>query len=127
MMKLAGCAVRDGGGRVLLVHRTTPELTQWELPGGKIEPGEHPLDAAIREIKEELGVEVAVDIKLGTTEFDFRGTPCEYHYFSATITDGEPVVQEAKHDRCAYLDITPNDPTFSRGIKGLKKVLHGQA
>jgi len=127
MMNLAGCVVRDSDGRVLLIHRATPDLTQWEMPGGKVEPGEQPVAAAVREIKEELGLDVTVAKPLGTSSFDFHGTPCEYHYFSATIASGEPAVQEAKHDRWAYRDISGDDPAFSNGVKGLKKILHGQA
>jgi 8-oxo-dGTP diphosphatase len=126
-VNLAGCAVFDDQGRVLLVHRSTADLTQWEMPGGKIEPGEDPSDAAVREIKEELGVDVAITHPLGTSSFDFRGTPCEYHYFRAKLVAGVPAPQEAKHDHCAYTDITVENPAFSRGVKGLKKVLDGQA
>jgi 8-oxo-dGTP diphosphatase len=97
------------------------------MPGGKVESGEEPAAAAVREIKEELGVKVAIIKSLGVSSFDFRGTPCKYHYFSAKIIHGEPAVQEAKHNRWAYMDITGDNPAFSRGVKGLKKVLDGQA
>jgi len=123
MMLLAGCMVADDQGRVLLVHRNTPDLTQWEIPGGKVEPGEQPRVAAIREIKEELGVEVKVIEPLGVTEFDFRGTPCEYHYFRATIVAGKPELRESKHDAWAYVDLDSTEHDLSRGAKGLKRVL----
>ncbi|MET7698491.1 MULTISPECIES: (deoxy)nucleoside triphosphate pyrophosphohydrolase [unclassified Streptomyces] len=49
------------GGRLLAARRSAPpELAgRWELPGGKVEPGEAPEDALVRELREELGIEAA--------------------------------------------------------------------
>ena len=53
-------ALIDPDGRVLIAQR--PEGKQlaglWEFPGGKVEPGERPEQALIRELKEELGIDV---------------------------------------------------------------------
>jgi 8-oxo-dGTP pyrophosphatase MutT (NUDIX family) len=50
----AGGVVLDNQGRVLLQRRS--DNGRWTLPGGIVEPGEHPADAAVREIYEETGV-----------------------------------------------------------------------
>lgn len=39
---LAGCVIQDQTGKILLMHRVTPERVQWETPGGMIDPGEKP-------------------------------------------------------------------------------------
>jgi 8-oxo-dGTP pyrophosphatase MutT (NUDIX family) len=49
----AGALIRDEQGRVLLVRPTYEDT--WELPGGSVEPGESPLSACRRELREEIG------------------------------------------------------------------------
>lgn len=51
---VAAVAIEDGDGRLLLVRKRG--TTSFMNPGGKIEPGETPLQAAVREVREELGV-----------------------------------------------------------------------
>jgi 8-oxo-dGTP diphosphatase len=49
--------------RILIAQRRADQALplQWEFPGGKVEPGEAPVEALVRELREELGVTVAVD------------------------------------------------------------------
>jgi 8-oxo-dGTP diphosphatase len=58
---VAACVLLDGDGRVLLAKRPEgrPLAGLWEFPGGKIEAGEEPEDALIRELREELGIAIA--------------------------------------------------------------------
>jgi 8-oxo-dGTP diphosphatase len=54
--------MRDGDGRVLVTQRRADQSLplQWELPGGKVEPGEAPVAALARELREEIGIGAAV-------------------------------------------------------------------
>ena len=54
----AGVLVRDVGGRVLLVKPSYKD--GWDIPGGYVEPGESPKQAARREVSEELGIDLAI-------------------------------------------------------------------
>jgi 8-oxo-dGTP diphosphatase len=60
LLLVVAVALVDADDRVLIAQR--PEGKQlaglWEFPGGKLEPGERPEDALIRELREELGIEV---------------------------------------------------------------------
>lgn len=58
-----GVIIRDG--RILLAHWNQQGHSGWTLPGGGIDPGEHPADAAIREIREETGYEASLGRLLG--------------------------------------------------------------
>jgi len=106
---VVGAAIVDDLDRptTLLSARRTepPELAGgWELPGGKVEAGEEPLDALLREILEELGV----DIELGALlEGPLTGAwPLGGRYvmrvWLARVTAGEPRPLE-QHDRLRLL------------------------
>jgi len=103
---LVGCVIRDKSGRVLLIHRNTAKLTQWELPGGKLESGEAPEAAAIREVQEEVGISVQITKLLGNTEFEDDGILWKYAWFNAEISGGEPQLGEPdRYDGMAYFDL----------------------
>jgi 8-oxo-dGTP diphosphatase len=62
LVLVAACALIDRDGRVLLARRPEGKTMAglWEFPGGKLAPGETPEVALIRELKEELGIDVTV-------------------------------------------------------------------
>ena len=60
LLLVAACALVDPDGRVLIAQRPEGKSMagMWEFPGGKVEPGETPEDTVIRELHEELGIDV---------------------------------------------------------------------
>ncbi|MFV2117544.1 (deoxy)nucleoside triphosphate pyrophosphohydrolase [Streptomyces sp. Act-28] len=77
-------------GRLLAARRSAPpELAgRWELPGGKVEPGESPREALVRELREELGIETEpVERVPGTWPL---GRGHVLHVWTARVLSGEP-------------------------------------
>lgn len=93
-MRLAGCIIADDMGRILLLHRNTTKRRQWEIPGGKIDEGEEAEQAALREVKEELNVDVEIIDLLGAKEFNEDDFSMHYTWFAAKITNGSPEIME---------------------------------
>ena len=100
MQQVVGAAlVRDG--RVLAARRTTPAPAagRWEFPGGKVEDGESPEAALVREIAEELGIVIVVRRWLaGAAQI---GTAYELSVAVADLVSGEP--QPVEHDQVRWL------------------------
>jgi mutator protein MutT len=123
LIHLAGCIIKDKDGRILLLHRNTPKRTQWEIPGGKIDEGESPEETAVRELEEELGVQVKIDSELGGKSFQEDAYTMKYTWFLAVVLSGKPTVMEPEtHDECRYFsvsdleglrsDLSPNTVNF---------------
>lgn len=96
---MGAAVLRDG--RLLACRRTTPPAAagRWELPGGKVEPGETPAAALVREVAEELGVVVEVTGWLDGAEP--IGTTHELRVATCTVATWTPYPTE--HDRLRWL------------------------
>ena len=98
---VAGAWIRDG--QVLAARRgpTQSRSGLWELPGGKVEPGESDAAALVRELQEELGVRVTVGAVVGCGRLDEPDTTLELVAYEVR-SDDTPVPTE--HDALRWLD-----------------------
>src|SRR3954449_9722265 len=99
VVQVVGAAIVDGD-RVLVAQRSGgPYDGRWEFPGGKVEPGESDLSALVREIAEELGVDVVPQAFVGEVLLDgvvAGGEPgtSTLRVWWARLDGGEPVARE---------------------------------
>ena len=105
LLLVAACALVDVDGRVLLCQR--PQGKQlaglWEFPGGKVEAGETPEAALIRELDEELGIQVA---KACLAPFVFASHSYEGFHLLMPLylcRRWEGFVQRREHDALAWV------------------------
>ena len=83
-------AVIRRGDRIFATQRGYGEFKDWwEFPGGKMEPGETPQQALVREIREELDTDIAVGSLIRTVEWDYPGFHLTMHCFWCTLASPE--------------------------------------
>jgi 8-oxo-(d)GTP phosphatase len=104
-IRAAGAVVwrpSGGGAQVLLVHR--PKYGDWSLPKGKLEPGEHLLTAAVREVAEETGLAVTLGRRLPPVHYLADGLPKRVDYWVAEAPGAAGVfVPTSEIDEVAWL------------------------
>lgn len=81
------CRRTDGELEVLVIHR--PRYRDWSFPKGKCDPGESFLEAAVREVREEVGLEVEVGDVVGDVEYlDHKGRAKIVRYWTMAPVSG---------------------------------------
>lgn len=97
----------------------------WEFPGGKVEPGETPEDAIVREIKEELKAEIKVTGFLTTVEHDYPTFHLSMDCFWAELVDGTEMTL-LEHEAAKWLTLDQIDsvdwlPADVKVVDAIKK------
>lgn len=96
MIEVAAGIINDADGRVLLMQRLPGKhlAGMWEFPGGKVEPGESIEHALIRELHEELGIEVLSSAPLISLPWHYPEKTVRLHALRVTEWRGEPRARE---------------------------------
>ncbi|HEY2902338.1 MAG TPA: (deoxy)nucleoside triphosphate pyrophosphohydrolase [Polyangia bacterium] len=122
--KLVVAALIRDGGRVLVSRRRADQAMPllWEFPGGKVEPGESPAAALIREVREELGCSVRVDRIHEVVFHPYAEFDLLMLVYACTITGGVPAPVEVAEvawieaARLPTLDLLPADFPLARAL-----------
>jgi len=90
------CAIIERDGAFLITQRAEGRrlALKWEFPGGKVEKGETPAEALHRELREELGVKVAITRPLTPVVHAYEDFSLRLIPFLCTLLSGEPVLHE---------------------------------
>jgi len=118
-------AIIERDGRILICRRRADGAhpLKWEFPGGKVEPGEQPVDALRRELLEELAIAANIGTEVTRYEYTYPGSkPILLIFYRVTEFSGEPhnrVFHEIAWDEpvrlCAY-DFLDGDVEFVRTL-----------
>jgi 8-oxo-dGTP diphosphatase len=95
---LVACAVIEHDGKVLAVQRSERMNLplKWEFPGGKIHQGEPPEQCVVREVAEELNLQIAVSRSLSPVSHDYPDFSVTLYPFVCSVISGEISLHEHK-------------------------------
>lgn len=100
-IKVVAAVIRDGD-RIFATQRGYGEFKDgWEFPGGKVEMGESPEEALVREIREELEVSIEVDNLIECVEYDYPTFHLSMDCYWAHVVAGELTLKE--HEAAQWL------------------------
>jgi len=121
---VAAAVLRRADGRVLLACRPASKVYAgyWEFPGGKVEPGETEQQALVREIREELAIEVTACRPWVTQIYAYPHATVRLQFFIVTAWEGEP--QAVEHSALSWqrpqaIDLAPLLPANGPILRGL--------
>lgn len=99
MINVVAAVIMDSEDRILCAQRAAEDRHpyKWEFPGGKIEPGESPEDALVRELKEELSIDSEIRGRIVSTSFTYESFALNLILFDVSIVKGtvRPIVHHS--------------------------------
>ncbi len=125
---IAQKAVIQNGDLFLLLHRANNESAfpdVWDFPGGKLEPGEKPLDSLIREVQEETGLQIIPGTVIGTYNSQLKDAFVEFIIYRTHSFNGELKISE-EHQEYRWLPVSeitklPCTPFMDQLLKDIAK------
>ena len=125
-IQVVAAVIREGD-RIFAAQRGYGRAKDgWEFPGGKIEPGETPEQALVREIQEELGAEITVGEKLTQVEWDYPDFHLSMGCYVCAVESGALTLRE--HESARWLSPEELDavdwlPADREVVSALKRLL----
>ena len=126
-VKVVAAVIRRGN-KIFATQRGYGEYKDgWEFPGGKVEPGESPRDALVREIREELDADITVGDKIVTVNLDYTDFYLSMDCFWASLNEGEQLKllehEAARWLTCDELDSVEWLPADVKVVEAIRKAL----
>lgn len=126
-VKVVAAVIRRGN-KIFATQRGYGEYKDgWEFPGGKVEPGETPGDALVREISEELDADITVGDKIVTVNLDYTDFYLSMDCFWASLNEGEQLKllehEAARWLSCDELDSVEWLPADVKVVEAIRKAL----
>ena len=127
MLTVVAGVIRNGDGRVLVCQRSRDDThaLKWEFPGGKVESGEKPRAALVRELREELGIEASLGREMSRVRYrNAHREPFQLIFFEVPSYTGTPVnnvferIEWEEPVRLPEYDFLDADVQFVRKLSG---------
>ena len=101
-IEVVAAIIHDNQGRIFATQRGYGEWKDyWEFPGGKMEPGETPQQALMREIREELETQIKIEKHVTTIEYDYPTFHLTMHCYWCSLAGPSPTLKE--HEAARWL------------------------
>lgn len=129
MINVVAAIIKNGEGKILITQRNLKKSQGglWEFPGGKIEKGETREEAIIREIKEELTIEINVESYLGEKIFEYPEKSINLIALNCRVKSGNIYLTEHEEARWVEkaelnsFEFAPADIFIVKKLQGIEK------
>ena len=129
MTNVVASIIKNGEGKILITQRNLKKSQGglWEFPGGKIEKGETREEAIIREIKEELTIEINVESYLGEKVFEYPEKSINLIALNCRVKSGNIYLTEHEEARWVEkeelnsFEFAPADIFIVKKLQGIEK------
>ncbi len=114
VIEVSAAVLQKGDGSFLLAQRPAGKIWAgyWEFPGGKVEPGETPREALIRELREELGIEAGTAYPWITRTVTYPHGTVRLNFFRVTAWHGDPHPHEGQQFAWQHAGVTSVAPVL---------------
>lgn len=121
-------ALIERDGRILICRRrgNQDHAGKWEFPGGKVEAGEEPRQALVRELREELSIEADIGAEVTRYEYTYPGRkPILLIFYNVANFNGEPDNSHFAETAWAEIQTLPGFDFLDGDVEFVRKLAHG--